>query len=349
MILLVNEVGENIMKKHIGLKIFGIIIGVAAIFMATINIIPPKKVLEDNPFINKEKFPMIAAHRGGSTTNPENTLKAYKTAVNEYKIDIVESDLWLTKDNHLVYNHDGYIDRTSDVNGDLPLEEVMALCEKKENRHYISDYTLEELKQYNFGYYFTDENNNRPYKDLTKEQVVEENLQILALNDLFEAFYETNPELLFIVEIKDPGERGFESANQLDYSLTNLYPKYKNHVVIGTFHDEIEKDLKINHPSLLRGASTGAAAKFVITELLKVNLFDDGSFACLQIPTSYDLGITFHLDKKQYIERAHKRNIAVQYWTINDEKTMRELIDLGCDAIMTDNPVLLRQVLDSYK
>lgn len=82
---------------------------------------------------------MIAAHRGGSITNPENTLKAYKTAVNEYKIDIVESDLWLTKDNHLVYNHDGYIDRTSNVNGDIPLEEVLTLCEKKENRHYISD------------------------------------------------------------------------------------------------------------------------------------------------------------------------------------------------------------------
>ena len=47
------------MKKHIGLKIFGIIIGVLAIFMATINIIPPKKVLEDNPFINKEKLLII--------------------------------------------------------------------------------------------------------------------------------------------------------------------------------------------------------------------------------------------------------------------------------------------------
>ena len=41
--------------------------------------------------------------------------------------------------------------------------------------------------------------------------------------------------------------------------------------------------------------------------------------------------------------------MAVQYWTINDEAEMRHLIDLGCDAIMTDNPKLLREVLNSYK
>ena len=28
---------------------------------------------------------------------------------------------------------------------------------------------------------------------------------------------------------------------------------------------------------------------------------------------------------------------------------MRELIELGCDCIITDNPKLLREVLDSYK
>ena len=80
-----------------------------------------------------------------------------------------------------------------------------------------------------------------------------------------------------------------------------------------------------------------------------VNIFDNSDFACLQVPTSYDLGITINLDKKALIKRAHRRNIAVQYWTINDADEMRELIELGCDAIMTDNPILLKQVLDEYK
>ena len=39
----------------------------------------------------------------------------------------------------------------------------------------------------------------------------------------------------------------------------------------------------------------------------------------------------------------------MQYWTINDADEMRELIELGCDCIMTDNPELLKSVLDEYR
>ena len=47
--------------------------------------------------------------------------------------------------------------------------------------------------------------------------------------------------------------------------------------------------------------------------------------------------------------QSEARNIAVQYWTINDPDEMRELIELGCDCIMTDDPELLSQVLEEYK
>ena len=55
------------------------------------------------------------------------------------------------------------------------------------------------------------------------------------------------------------------------------------------------------------------------------------------------------LDKSTLIKRAHRRKIAVQYWTINEEEEMRRLIELGCDAIMTDNPKLLKEVLEDYR
>ena len=42
-------------------------------------------------------------------------------------------------------------------------------------------------------------------------------------------------------------------------------------------------------------------------------------------------------------------NIAVQFWTINDADDMRFLIERGVDAIMTDDPLLLKQVLDEYR
>ena len=83
------------------------------------------------------------------------------------------------------------------------------------------------------------------------------------------------------------------------------------------FHDEIEDELKANYPHLLRGAPTGTAAKFILTTFTGLNLFDGSDFACLQIPMSYDLGITLKLDKASIIKQAHERNVAVQSSTAN--------------------------------
>ncbi len=335
------------MKKHRGLKILGIILLTVTVFMLTINIIPPKKNIENNPFVVKDgELPLIAGHRGGGDNNPENTMLAFREGVYTIGIDIVESDLYLTKDGYLVYNHDSYVDETCNINGDISLEEVKELCNDKSNRHYISDMTLAELEQYNFGYYFEDENGDRIYKDA--ENIGELGLQIATVEKLFAEFYETKPDLLFIVEIKNSGELGYKAAKILNDTLEN-YPNYKDRIVVGTFHDEIEEELKDKYPGLMRGAPTGTAAKFILTQFLGVNLFDNSDFACLQIPTSYDLGITLKLNKKTIIRRAHRRGIAVQYWTINDADEMRELIELGCDCIMTDNPKLLKEVLEEYK
>ena len=335
------------MKKHRALKVCGIILSVIILFLFTVNIIPPKKNVENNPFLLKEgALPMIAAHRGGGVCNPENTMLAFREAVNTYGVEIVESDLYLTKDGYLVYNHDAYIDETCNINGDISLAEVKELCRDKSARHYIKDMTLAELRQYNFGYYFEDASGERIYRDET--DLAGKGLQIATIDQLFAEFYSTNPDLLFIVEIKDEGARGYEACRIL-YETLEAYPAYMDRIVVGTFHDEIEIELKEKYPSLYRGAPTGTAAKFVLTQMLGVNLFDNSDFACLQIPVSYDVGITLDLTWSTYIARAHQRNIAVQYWTINDAETMRRLIELGCDCIMTDDPALLRSVLEEYR
>ena len=334
-------------KKRKAVRIIGIILLVIIVFLLTVNIIPPRDNVENNPFIvEKGQLPMIAAHRGGGLCNPENTMLAFREAVKAYNVEIIESDLYLTKDGYLVYNHDDYIDETCNVNGDISLDEVKELCKDEANRHYIKDMTLEELRKYNFGYYFKDKSGERIYKGET--DLASKGLQIATIDQLFEEFYQTNPELLFIVEIKDSGERGFEACRIL-YETIQKYPAYMDRIVIGTFHDEIEAEMKSKYPNIMRGAPMGTAAKFIVTQMFKVNIFDNGDFACLQIPTDYDVGITLKLDKETYVRRAHRRNIAVQYWTINDEETMRELIELGCDCIMTDDPLLLKSVLDSYR
>jgi glycerophosphoryl diester phosphodiesterase len=335
-------------KKYKALIIIGCILLTIVMFFVVINAIPPKKNVENNPFIvGKGELPMIAAHRGGSITSPENTLLAFREAVINIGVDIIESDLYLTADGYLVYNHDSYIDETCNVNGDISPDEVKELCKDETKRHYIKDMTLDELKQYNFGYYYEDKDGRRTYKDVEDIEAV--GLQIATVDQLFDMFYESHPDLLFIVEIKDGGDRGREACRILAEAL-NAYPEYKDQIVIGTFNDEIEQELKANYPDLLRGAPTGSAAKFVLTQYLGVNIFDNGDFACLQIPLSYDIkGINIPLDSMSLIKRAHRRNIAVQYWTINDPDEMRMLIEMGVDCIMTDDPLLLAEILEEYK
>lgn len=75
------------------------------------------------------------AHRGYSDKYPENTMLAFKAAI-DGNFDGVETDVQLTKDNRLVLIHDEKINRTSNGKG------------------YVKDYTYEQLCQFNFNYRF---------------------------------------------------------------------------------------------------------------------------------------------------------------------------------------------------
>lgn len=41
---------------------------------------------------------------------------------------------------------------------------------------------------------------------------------------------------------------------------------------------------------------------------------------------------------KEYIDKAHKNGIEVWRWTVDDEKTMKELIEIGVDSIISNFP-----------
>ena len=48
---------------------------------------------------------------------------------------------------------------------------------------------------------------------------------------------------------------------------------------------------------------------------------------------------------ERIVHRAHALDIRVAVWTVNDQPTMHRLLDAGVDAIITDHPDLLREVL----
>ncbi len=73
--------------------------------------------------------PLVIAHRGDSAHRPENTLASFAGAL-EVGAEIVELDVQLTADGHVVVIHDPTLDRTTTGRGDvrrLTLAEVRAV------------------------------------------------------------------------------------------------------------------------------------------------------------------------------------------------------------------------------
>jgi len=63
---------------------------------------------------------------------------------------------------------------------------------------------------------------------------------------------------------------------------------------------------------------------------------------CVQAPLRHH---SFRVITPQFLAAAGKRGLPVQAWTINDCQTMEWLIEIGIDAIMTDDPELLKSLL----
>lgn len=73
--------------------------------------------------------PIVEAHRGDSSNAPENTLAAFRAAV-ELKARWIELDVHPTRDGALIVMHDDTVDRTTDGSGAiaaLTLEEISRL------------------------------------------------------------------------------------------------------------------------------------------------------------------------------------------------------------------------------
>ena len=70
------------------------------------------------------------------------------------------------------------------------------------------------------------------------------------------------------------------------------------------------------------------------------------SAASAQVPQSYSiLGRDVPITTARFVKAAHDRGVYVHVWTIDDEATMHQMLDIGVDGIMTDRPDVLRSVM----
>ena len=94
---------------------------------------------------------------------------------------------------------------------------------------------------------------------------------------------------------------------------------------------------------MLRSAGIRGVAGFYFSSLFgSRHKPDHYHFDALQIPTN---DYVFQLGTSRLVNYAHKYNIAVQYWTINDPAEVRRLACIGADAIMSDHPEMASKEL----
>jgi glycerophosphoryl diester phosphodiesterase len=68
-----------------------------------------------------------------------------------------------------------------------------------------------------------------------------------------------------------------------------------------------------------------------------------GGGQAVQVPVQ--AGRVKVLDER-FVRAAHRRNLQVHVWTIDDADEMHRLLDLGVDGVMTDRPAVLKDVLE---
>ncbi len=277
----------------------------------------------ENTLITPLGTTMLSGHRAGGGIAPENTMMALKNCVEstEYQLDIFEFDIHLTSDGVPVLIHDGTLDRTSDAAEVFGAEGVE-----------VGDKTFDELKGLNMGAKFVADSGEKPFAALKGDEVTDD-LRIISLTEAL-TYLEGSGSYHYIIEIKNSGETGYRAADILYDTLVQFGAL--DRTVVGTFHNEITEYVDTTYPDMLRSAGFNECIEFYIYSLLNLPAGEDKfPFVALQIPTT---DYTVNLGTSRVINYAHKNNIAVQYWTINDPAEMARLQSIGADAIMTDVP-----------
>ncbi len=273
------------------------------------------------PVLAENRFENIA-HRGGRGEAPANTLEAMHSAM-AVGADVLEMDIHMSRDGHLVVFHDQTLDRTTPCKGD------------------IKHKTLAQLKACDKGYYFRPGNKgggtagDYPYRN--------RGVQIPTLYDLFSAF----PSQRMVIEMKqaDPSLvsefcrmiRSFEMQDLLMVGSLRQLP-------MDTFREEC--------PEVATSATPKEAALFILADKVGLSSVISPVYALLQVPPSMDLpGFLPELDitTPALLKGAHAKGLRVQVWTINDTALMRALFEMGIDGIMTDYPSRLAAIVEKSR
>jgi glycerophosphoryl diester phosphodiesterase len=251
--------------------------------------------------------PVVIGHRGAAGEVPENTIASFQHAL-AAGAQILESDVQITRDGVPVTCHDAEVDRTTDGRGA------------------IAGMDLSELQELDAGHRFG-AGAERPHRG--------RGLRIPSLREAFE----TLPEARFNLEIKDGRPELVRACVALVAELDRAERTLLTAADDGTMK-LLREEIAARGVPVAVGACTGEVVAFV-RATIEGSPPPEGPMA-LQIPEDF---AGRALVTRDLVEAAHRADVHVHVWTINDPASMRRLLDLGVDGIVTDFPARLAAVI----
>jgi glycerophosphoryl diester phosphodiesterase len=248
--------------------------------------------------------PQVVAHRGSSLDEPEHTLAAYVAAL-DAGAEGLECDVRLTADGHLVCVHDRRVDRTTNGRG------------------VVSTMELAELDALDFASW------KSPWADLDDEapEVDEETRRVLTLRRLLEVARDYDRPVDLAIETKHPTRYG----GLVERRLVDLL-------------EEFGWD-RAGSPARVMSFSAVALTRVRrLAPELEVVLLLERSYTW-QVVTSmlapgWIAGPSIELlrDTPTLAGRLRRRGGRVHGWVVNDPADLDLCVDLGVEAVMTDDP-----------
>jgi glycerophosphoryl diester phosphodiesterase len=247
--------------------------------------------------------PVFCAHRGGAALAPENTMEAFRHAVEDWGVDMLEMDVRASADGRIVVIHDATVDRTTDGTGAVARMPWGALSEL------------------DAGYRFHDLNGGASFRG--------SGVRLPLFEEVLEAF----PRTRLNVEIKDASAA---------HGLVELIHRFaaEQRVLVAAEHERCRRSVRGYQ------GPWGASAR----QLVRFWLIHDTPLSVLYTPRADILQVPFTWKERTVVTRrllfeAHRRNIPVHVWTVDEEILMRRLLELGVDGLQTDRPDRLAVVL----
>ena len=300
----------------------------------------------------------LEAHRGGRDVRPENTLYSYAYAI-ELGATSIECDMQLTKYGQIVMSHNPILnsDITRDENGNYI----------KNNKYDIRLMTVDELKKFDVGVM---DQNCGEYYDLHGKTQFTYDAKIPTLEELMQLIQSYGDKNIVLnIETKsypDPASAGYKNnadPKKFVEVFNNIVKKYdmEDRVVLQSFDWQTLIEMKKLNPNISTsalwqeqpswGRDSESLRRYEKKKSPWLGGLDIKDYQGNPVKAAHAIGADiispYYTEiSKQDVDEAHSLGMKVVPWTVNNEKDMTMLLDMGVDGIISDKPWLLKQVLE---